>query len=189
MMRMQRMRCFIAVDFNNETKAALLKLQQDVLKLHELKSVKTVSTSTLHVTLNFLGEVTPSEATNISAALRSVKFHPFCVTLAGVGALPSVKKMRVVYVGFRPSEDFLGLNSRIEAVLPKKYLSNRGFNPHVTLGRVKKRVSAELQPLARSIQTSAAYQVGRCNVDSFQLKKSTLTPQGPVYETLEEYWL
>ncbi|MGZ7166812.1 MAG: RNA 2',3'-cyclic phosphodiesterase [Halobacteriota archaeon] len=186
---MIRMRCFIAIDLTEETKTALLQLQHDVLKLHELESVKAVSTSTLHVTLNFLGEITLSEASNISAALRSVAFHPFCVTLAGVGALPSVKKMRVIYVGFTPLEDLVGLNSQIEAVLPKKYLSNRKFSPHVTVARVKRRVSEELQLLARSIQTSAAYQVGRCNVDSFQLKKSTLTPQGPVYETLEEFWL
>ncbi len=189
MIRMERMRCFIAIDFNEETKAALLKLQHDVLKLHELKSVKAVSPSTLHITLNFLGEITRSEATNMSAALRSVSFHPFCVTLAGVGALPSVKKMRVIYVGFTLPEDLIGLNSQIEAVLPKKYLPERKFNPHVTVARVKKRVSEELQLLARSIQASAAYQVGRCNVDSFQLKKSTLTSQGPIYETIGEFWL
>ncbi|MGZ4902398.1 MAG: RNA 2',3'-cyclic phosphodiesterase [Halobacteriota archaeon] len=186
---MERVRCFIAVDFSEETRTALSKVQHDILKLEELKSVKAVSTSTLHVTLNFLGEITRSEVEDIGAALSSVSFHPFCVTLDGLSALPSVNKMRVIYVGVTPLDDLVGLSSQIEATLPKKYRSSRTFNPHVTLARVKKRIPSELQLLASSIQKSATYEVARCNIDSFQLKKSTLTPQGPIYETLKEYLL
>ncbi len=189
MIPMERVRCFIAIDFNEETKASLLKLQHDVLKLHELTSIKAVSASTLHVTMNFLGEITRPEITKVTDALRTVAFHPFCVTLAGVGALPSIKKMRVIYVGFTPLDDLIGLNSRIESALPNKYLPNREFTPHVTLARVKKHVSSQLQQLAGSIERSATYHVGRYNVTSFQLKKSTLTQQGPIYETLEEFQL
>ncbi len=189
MICMERMRCFVAIDFSEETKAALLKLQHDVLKLSNLKAVKVVSANTLHTTISFLGEITREEVTNISAALTTITFHPFCVTIAGVGALPSIKKMRVIYVGFDPSEDLDSLNSKIEALLPKKYVSKREFNPHVTLARIKKHISSELQPLARTLQASARYQVGRCNIASFQLKKSTLTPHGPIYETIEEFVL
>ncbi len=183
------MRCFIAVDFNEETKAAFFELQRDVLKLHELKAVRAVNSDILHVTLNFLGEITPSEVTNVCTALRSVAFHPFCVTLAGISALPSVKNMRVIYVGFIPPDNLVRLNSHIEAALPKKYVSDRKFSPHVTVARIKKRIPEELQRLKCAIEATADYQVGRCNVESFQLKKSTLTPHGPVYETLEEFYL
>ncbi len=186
---MERIRCFIAIDFDKETKDALSKLQHDVLKLGELNALKAVGSDTLHVTMNFLGAITPSEATKISDALRSIKFHPFCVTLTGVGALPSLKNMRVIYVGFAPSTDLTALNARILAVLPEQYQPKREFNPHVTLARVKKRIPEQLQQLAHDIEAAAAYQVCQYNVTSFQLKKSTLTRQGPVYETLEEFWL
>ena len=187
MIHMERVRCFIAVDFNEETKAALSRVQHDTLKLEELKSVKAVSTSTLHVTFNFLGETTRAEVEDINAALSSVSFHPFCVTLYGLGALPSVNKMRVIYVGFTPLDGMVGLSSQIEAALPKEYRSSRTFNPHVTLARVKKRIPSELQLLAGSIQKFATTEVARCNIDSFRLKKSTLTPRGPIYETLGEF--
>ncbi len=113
MISMERIRCFIAIDFDKKTKAELAKLQHDVLRLHELNSLKTVDTDTLHVTMNFLGQISASEVAKVSDALRSVQFHPFCVMLAGVGALPSLKRVRVIYVGFAPSTDLAGLNSHI----------------------------------------------------------------------------
>ncbi len=186
---MQRVRCFIAVEFNEQTKAALQKLQRDVLKLHELKSIRLVSSDALHITLNFLGEITSSDVKDIGAALRSVTFHPFCVTLAGIRALPNPKKMRVIYVGFNQAEGLIKLNSQIETALPQRYRPDREFHPHVTLARVKKRVPDEFELLTRTLQTVATYRVGRCSINSFQLKKSTLTPRGPIYETLEEFLL
>ncbi len=187
MIRMLRVRCFIAVDFDEKTKASLFELQRDVLKLSDLKAVKTVDSSILHVTLNFLGELTEREVATISDALGRVVFHPFCVTLAGVSALPSVKNLRVIYVGFDPSDDLEGLNAEVQSALPKQYQSARKFTPHVTLARVKKRIPEELQLLKRSIEAAATYKGSRCHVDTFSFKKSTLTPRGPVYETLEEF--
>ncbi len=189
MIRMQSVRCFIAIDFDEKTKAALLELQRDILKLYELNAVRAVNSGILHLTLNFLGNITDLEVANVRDALRAITFHPFCVTLTGVGALPSVKNMRVIYVGFDASDDLAELNDQVQSALPKKYRSDRKFTPHVTLARVKKRIPAELQLLRRSIDTAATYQVGRCHVNSFRLKQSTLTPKGPVYETLEEFFL
>jgi 2'-5' RNA ligase len=60
----------------------------------------------------------------------------------------------------------------------------KGFSPHLTLARVKTgRNKAEL---ARCVQDLADYDFGVVKADCLRLKKSVLTPKGPLYSTLRE---
>ena len=189
MMSMQSIRSFIGIDFDENTKAAFLKIQREKLKLHEFTSVKVVNPGTAHITLSFLGQIGLSEASRLSEALRSISYHPFCVTFRGVDVFPNKRRMRVIYIGILPSEDLKELYGLLTAALPKKYFPDRRFDPHVTVGRVKRFVPSELNALAHTVSALSTYHVGRFNVSAFQLKKSTLTPKGPIYETLEEFRL
>ncbi|HNJ80770.1 MAG TPA: 2'-5' RNA ligase family protein, partial [Methanoregulaceae archaeon] len=59
---------------------------------------------------------------------------------------------------------------------------DRPFRPHATLPRVKQG-DPTLPGCIRSIPPG---DLGACTVSGFLLKKSTLTPAGPIYETLLE---
>ena len=189
MMSMQSIRSFIGIDFDDNTKAAFLKIQREMLKLHEFTSVRVVSPGTAHITLSFLGHVKLSEASRISEVLRSISYHPFCITFRGVDVFPNKRKMRVIYIGILPSKDLKELYGLLATALPKRYFPDRRFDPHVTVGRVKRFVPSEQNALADTISALSTYHVGRFNVSAFQLKKSTLTSKGPIYETLEEFKL
>ncbi len=56
----------------------------------------------------------------------------------------------------------------------------RKFHPHLTLGRAKGFVK-DLDLFQRD------YESGEIFVNSIALFKSTLTPNGPIYEKIEEY--
>jgi 2'-5' RNA ligase len=58
----------------------------------------------------------------------------------------------------------------------------RRFKPHATLARVKSPHPSLLSILNRMHITS----YGSCTISGIKLKKSTLLPQGPVYEDLLE---
>jgi 2'-5' RNA ligase len=189
MMHVESIRAFIAIDLDNKTRERLVKIQRDSLKMDQFSSVKLVDLKTAHITLSFLGNTPRLELESIRSALRAVSFHPFCVSLDGVGVFPSVKKMRVIHVKLSESEDLEALHGLIEKALKGKYEQDRKFDPHITLGRVKRSIPKELDQLATLIAPFSSSHFDHVSVESFQLKKSTLTPKGPIYDTLEEFLL
>jgi 2'-5' RNA ligase len=189
MMPMQSIRAFIGIDPDNETREELLTIQRDKLKIDQFSSVKAVDPRIAHITLSFLGNITSSELSAITEALGSISFHPFCVTLSGIGVFPSMKKIRVIHVGLSDSEDMRTLHELIVEALKGRHGPDKKFDPHITLGRVKRTIPAELKLLAATIAPLSTSFVGYLNVSSFQLKRSTLTPKGPIYDTLEEFRL
>jgi 2'-5' RNA ligase len=65
----------------------------------------------------------------------------------------------------------------------------RGFSPHVTLGRVGRPGPETNRELRPKIASLGAEDLGRFTVDRFNLKKSTLTRGGPIYEDLAGFSL
>jgi 2'-5' RNA ligase len=189
MMRTESIRAFIAIDLDNETRQRLLLIQRESLGLRQFSSVKTVDPVATHITLSFLGNISPPELSAIRDALRSVSFHPFCATLSGIGAFPNLKKMRVIHVGLTDSSDLHRLRELVVESLRGVCKTEKRFDPHITLGRVKRMVPSEMKNLARVMAPLSTLFVGRFLVSSFQLKKSSLTPKGPIYDTLEEFKL
>jgi len=60
----------------------------------------------------------------------------------------------------------------------------KGFSPHLTIARVKSgRNKAEL---AKFITENANYEFGIVRAQCLRLKRSDLTPKGPIYSTLKE---
>lgn len=68
---------------------------------------------------------------------------------------------------------------REEALVPSVPRDDRPFRPHATLARVK-----QGDPPPGCIRSIPPGYPGACTVSGFLLKKSTLTPAGPIYETL-----
>jgi 2'-5' RNA ligase len=60
----------------------------------------------------------------------------------------------------------------------------RGFSPHVTLGRVARPNEEMNRRIGDRIADFSSSDLGSFTVDRFYLKKSTLTPGGPIYEDL-----
>jgi 2'-5' RNA ligase len=63
---------------------------------------------------------------------------------------------------------------------------SRKFTSHATIARVKHLSSSNNKELISAIGSLRDFDVGSMHVDTVKLKKSTLTPQGPIYETLHE---
>jgi 2'-5' RNA ligase len=58
----------------------------------------------------------------------------------------------------------------------------RKFTPHATIARV--RYIKDATRLARNIDELTNQSIGSMSVSKFNMKKSTLTPSGAIYETL-----
>jgi 2'-5' RNA ligase len=147
--------------------------------------VRWVRPEQMHITLKFLGDVEEERECDITGALESLTTEkPFMFNLAGVGAFPDQRKPRVIWTGIVTGKDEVSaLAKRVDDLLfAKKFpREERGFSPHVTIGRVKE--PGEFGALWKTVEATPF--VGM-NVDAHQvlLIHSTLTPQGPVYKDL-----
>ncbi len=173
------MRCFVAVELPRPMQEEIGRLQSRIAT----KGLRLVRAQLVHVTIKFLGDVPQENVGLVTEALGRIKAAPFPVRVLGMGAFPG-KAVRVVWLGL--TGDFQELYLNVEQVLkPLGFAPEaRGFSPHVTLGRVAHPDAETNRLLGEKIANFSSWDLGSFNVDRFNLKKSTLTAGGPIYEDL-----
>ena len=67
------------------------------------------------------------------------------------------------------------------------FKKDKDFVAHITIGRVK--FVRDKVELAMALKELANEDFGEFEVDAIELKKSTLTPKGPIYETVARFEL
>src|SRR3989338_120481 len=129
------MRLFVAIEIPEEIKDYLCGIQQEIAD--SKNKIRLVSKDNMHLTLKFLGEVQPDKVEILNKNLKEIAFKPFSVNLDAIGIFPSEDYIRVVWVGLKPEEQILELQSKIDESLKKLFKKEKGFKPHLTIARVK----------------------------------------------------
>ncbi len=177
-------RSFICVEIND---SKVVKHIEESLTKIRFEGVRPVKSFQLHLTVKFLGEVAESRIASIKQTIQSIEFSPFEISLTGMGCFPNLNYIRVVWIGIKEgSNNLKQLASVIEEKLnplgfPRE---KRGFSPHLTLARIKKIRNPDKKELRDIIQSLKEKFYGIQMIEEFILKKSTLTPKGPIYEDL-----
>ncbi len=178
------MRSFIAVDIPTtqalKEASAALKAATPPLKLVDL--------GILHLTLKFLGETPEERVLEISEVMKSVATgvmaRPF--VLRGMGAFPSARRVRVVWIGVESGGVLERIAKGLEEGLTRLGFppEDRPFTPHVTLARAK--VPGQSTVLERVIDAYREREFGNFRVEGMVLKKSILHPTGPEYHVVAQ---
>lgn len=183
-------RAFVALPMPAEVQAYLQAVQ---LRLNGRVpgAVRWVGADGMHLTLKFLGDISPTQVPAIEALLReqAAAHPPFTLALSNVGCFPNAQRPRVLWAGcageVRRLQD---LYAPVEAGLVAQGFAPEGrpYAPHITLGRVREYVSPEgLQELGDILRTAPALSAAPpAHIDRLVLYRSTLTPQGSVYQHL-----
>lgn len=174
-------RAFVAIDLCDEVRAEIGELQEH-LKGSSAK-LSFVDPGIIHLTLKFLGEVDEPAIGNVIEALRPIGREPYLVTVGGpVGSTRS--KPRVIWCNIADQGECREVHTMVEdALAPLGFeRENRVYLVHATVARVK-----HFHPsLYRALEAMPKGPLGTCIVKGIKLKKSTLTPRGPVYDDLLE---
>lgn len=184
---MEKVRTFIAIKLIPEIISNISGVQEELKK--SVIEVKWVKPENIHLTLKFLGHITPEELEKVKLATRETlkPFAPFEVSVSGLGAFPKIEYPRVIWVGIdKGKKELTKIASRIEENLAKIGFAKekRGFSPHLTLGRVKSPKGGER--LIETFTKLKAANLGSMRVTKISIMKSELRPLGPVYTSLEE---
>lgn len=185
---MSLLRAFIAVEIPEEILQAVGEATAEMRRVIGPR-VRWVPTQNMHLTLKFLGDITPSNVDMLSQMVRAQAelFPCFDIHVGGLGSFPSLKRPRVIFIGIQAPAALEALQRGIESASHRLgYESeDRGFSPHLTLGRVKQGVTAtELQLIRRALEETTIDSLGAARVDSVHLYKSDLKPSGSIYTRL-----
>lgn len=175
------LRAFIAVELEptEEIKAVYRQLRETGSEL------KLVNLNQIHITLRFLGNIAEDKIEEISGIIRScASSKKFAIKLRGMGVFPNINHINVVWIGISNPAELERMSTCINEKLleigfPKE---DKPFSAHITLARVKSK--RNLNALQRLVKESAARNFGDVLINAVYLKKSVLTPEGPIYSNI-----
>lgn len=183
---MESLRSFVALRLSQEIHNQLAWVQDELKK--SAADVKWVKPCAIHLTLKFLDNVSLKlleEVKNVINRLAG-EHQGFKLTINRLGAFPKIEHPRVIWVGIgQGSDESIRLAQGLEkslaglGFLPEK----RPFKPHLTLGRVR---SSHNRDQLKKLLASLNILPKTMHVETLTLFKSTLTPQGAIYQALHE---
>ena len=181
---MEIIRAFIAIDVGKTIRSNLAQLQQQ-LKVGGA-DIRWNRPKTMHLTLAFIGN-TPADrievlGTILDRDLRGV--NPFTMTARGIGMFCRRKRPGVLWAGIDENPALLELRERIVAAVDDAEIAfdNPRFRPHLTLGRFKS--AADAAPLIKLLENERERFLGEVRVESVELLKSELKPDGAEHTCL-----
>jgi len=181
---MDTIRSFIALDI--PIKDDLNKVWNSIVKEYRNDKIKWVEPEILHLTLFFLGDIDHSliEPIKIKLIKGLSGIKGFDIVLKGLGVFGGKNNPKVIWVGVEPSETLVQLfNIIVETLFLFGFTPDeRGFKPHITLGRVKHVMNPIDLITTINKHRNAIFQANKVN--SVVFYKSELTPRGPIYTAL-----
>lgn len=183
---MARLRTFLAIGLEPAMVSRLVAVQHSLARAAE--EVKWVEEENLHVTLLFLGEVDERDIHKVCKVIRQTcaRIPAFTMALEGVGCFGNPSRPRTLWVGVgEGARELVALHDALEKPLMELGCyrrEERGYTPHVTLGRAKG--ARENEALAEALAKQAGWRGGESAVDAVLVMSSELRPEGPVYSVL-----
>ncbi len=183
------MRLFVAAELPASHRASLA----DVCESGRRGGVRWVPAENVHLTLKFLGDVDEELVPKIEEALAAVAAaaEPFALSLSGCGCFPNDRAPRVIWLGLAEgAEEAAAVAAAVDKALEALGFGRekRPFKPHLTIGRVKE-PRAGAPATAQKIKSLGEYAVPAARLEAVALVKSTLTPEGSIYEELGRWRL
>jgi 2'-5' RNA ligase len=186
-------RLFIAIRFPEAVRTALWDACAPLREASD--SVRWTPAGQLHITLRFIGNVPTRSIGTLAQRLREAAAgsRPFTLSLGGVGAFPSLRRPRVLWMGAESGPELSALHAAVEAALKDCGFEpeDRRFRPHVTLGRTRRGArrgatapveTAEVARVAAAVDFSSELEVRH-----LYLMKSRLSPTGAEHTVAGEY--
>ncbi|MFA5843568.1 MAG: RNA 2',3'-cyclic phosphodiesterase [Coriobacteriia bacterium] len=185
------MRSFVAVPLPDAAREALTRAGATIRAgSREWAGERWVAPQNLHITLAFLGDVPESDLAELDGPLSRAcaGIEPFSLVLDSVIAVPGPRRASMLWsVPARPSEVCAALAGSVrDAVLPFSERSDaRPFTAHVTLVRARRPLECPATALSGAERILAGDATSMLvSVRDVILCSSTLTPRGPIYETI-----
>jgi len=185
------MRLFIAIKPDSTVFNAIKAFQTELKSSLTYKGIRWVDPSQFHLTLQFLGETNKSDLPKLISNLNAVTENSkvFHLHYEGAGYFGSAAKPRVLWLGSKKSSELQELFNQVlssTTFLPIE--SPIRLTPHITLARFSNNIIKEdALKITNYINSLEKPDFGITKTDAIELIESKLTPNGPIYKTINKF--
>jgi len=140
----------------------------------------------LHLTLAFIGEVSPKAMREIEGELSRITFEPFNLTFTDVGMFGKFDMPKTLWAGVEDKAPLIHLHEKVLTAIERTgiEMDHRRYKPHVTLARFKRGAYARI---ATWLSNNGALRSPTETVQYFTLFSSHLTSEGPIYQVAARF--
>ena len=179
------LRLFVAVDVPEDVRALVARAVDPVRERHP--RARWVPPANQHVTLKFLGSTWPRLVEPVTRTVKEVAaaHAPFETRVAELGAFPSPRRARVLWVGLDdPGRRLAAIAASLDERLSRDFPpEKRPFAAHLTVARFDPAVAIEDDVAGLAVESPSFL------VDRVVLYRSHLRRPAPVYEPLAVFVL
>jgi 2'-5' RNA ligase len=180
------MRVFVAMEIPEAVKRAIGEFVRPLTAMRS--GARWARVEGMHLTLKFIGEVSPEKVERIKQALSEVKSGAAVeLKCRGTGFFPHAKHPRVAWVGIEASANLAEIAAEIETRLEALGIprEQRAFKPHLTLARFKSEEG--LAAIREAMEKAREKEFGSCVTREFHLYESKLKREGAEYSKLATF--
>ena len=182
---MARIRTFVAIEIPKPLRKKIERISRQIQPV--TKAFKWVATDSLHLTLNFLGDIDEQKvnAACLAVARNAAKTEIYQIDISGIGAFPRIDRPRAIWAGIEhgTKETVELFNSTTLELEEEGFQIDARFEPHITMGRLKRGRLAESK-LIEKLGEIADFEIGDFAVTSVGVFSSKLEKSGPIYVKL-----
>ncbi|MDR7871035.1 MAG: RNA 2',3'-cyclic phosphodiesterase [Tissierellaceae bacterium] len=145
------MRLFIAINFDECVKNDIKNIVNNIEKYAE--QGRFVSKEHMHLTLEFLGEVSEERVNDIISGMKILNAVPFSLSLTDLGYFKR-KDGNIYWFGVAKNKELINMQKELHNLLLEKEfeLEQRDYTPHLTIGRKVKLINTiNLKDLTETI--------------------------------------
>ena len=168
-------RCFVSLELPDELLRVVREVREALRK--QFPDLRYVSRENLHLTLKFLGEISPELLGEVEERLRGIRSGPIEVSLAEAGCFAP----RILWVGLRGADE---LQRMVDDALEGLFEPEHRFMGHFTIARAKG-ISDRLRRAVEGLEVPRT----TATATGFTLQESHLSHEGPRYETIAHFSL
>jgi len=183
------MRCFAAVDLSADARTAAGRTAERLRA--RVPEARWVSPESMHLTLEFLGDVEGQDVARLGVALAGLRDEPSVeLSLGKPGVFPGLRAVRVLWLGVESAGGALeALARRVRGLVSSVGLGgadDKPFVAHLTLARFRRPSDLSQVDLGGESRDTGE---GRWLADRVILYQSLLSPAGAEYRPLCEVLL
>jgi len=183
------LRSFLAFNLPVEIKNKIAQIS-GVLKRSSIDA-RWVKADNIHLTIVFLGDIRQEDLIPMRKEIRDVctQNQAFEISLRGIGLFPNRRRPRVIWLGLDGElEEMSGFRDELQGRLVSFGIKaeNRGFQPHITLGRFRKpdRIDSDQSGILSGYEELQG-PAGQLN--ELIMFRSELKPGGAVYSVIDSW--
>jgi len=185
----RNIRAFVSINVPRRIATTIALLQERLEARLPKQAVRWTPVGQLHLTLQFLGDVSTAHLAELKLALETLckQSSSFVVRAQELGCFPNLARPRIVWLGLGGDPGRLEqLQAQVDAALQPwaEGSEERRFHPHLTLGRVRNVSPRAARLVGERVKETSPALLSEWRVGEVYLMQSKLSPGGAEHSVL-----